>query len=132
MSQLLENFLAAVQASGTGHPIGSKETNRYWPFVKNACGCPSVYCFVRKADGAIFPPANYVLPKKGTPWGHIDNYDSALLGKSGLNPPGLRPALRRKLKREEYERQRQEALEVVVAMSEQYGQGAVAHRAVPN
>ncbi len=103
MSQLLENFLAAC-----------------------------VYCFARKADGAIFPPANYVLPKKGKPWGHIDNYDPALLGKSGLNPPALRPAVRRKLKREEYERQRQEALEIVEAMSGKDGQEAVTHRAVPN
>lgn len=132
MSQLLENFLAAVQASATGHAIGFEETNRCGRIIKNDGGCPSVYCFVRKADGAIFPPANYVLPKKGKPWGHIDNYDPALLGKCGLNPPALRPAVRRKLKREEYERQRQEALEIVEAMSEQYRQEAVAHPIVPD
>jgi hypothetical protein len=89
---------------------------------------------VRKADGAIFPPANYILPRKGKPWGHIDNYEPALLSKLGLTPSVLRPAMRRKLKcerqRQKYERQRQEALEIVEAMSAQYSQ-AMAQQAVP-
>lgn len=76
-----------------------------------------VQCFVRKGDGAVFPPANYVSPRIGKPWDHIDNYEPTLLGEVGLPPPALRPAMRRKL---EYERQRQEALEIVEAMSAQY------------
>jgi hypothetical protein len=128
MNRLLERFLVSVQASATGHTIGFEETKRYWRIIRTSAGMRIVYCFVRKADGAIFPFANYILPKKGKPWGHIDNYEPALLGELGLTPPALRPAMRRKLK---YERQRQEALEIVEAMSEQYRQAMAAQQFVP-
>ena len=128
MNKVLEQFLAAVQATALDHAIAFEETKRYWRIVKNCVGMRSVYCFVRKEDGAIFPAANYVLPRKGKPWGCIDNYEPALLAKYGLNPPALRPAMRRKLKRQEYERQRQEALEIVEAMSEQYRRAMAAHQ----
>jgi hypothetical protein len=128
MNQLLENFLVSVQASATGHTIGFEETKHYWRIIRNTAGMRIVYCFVRKADGTTFPPVNYVLPRKGKPWGYINNHEPALLGEVGLTPPALRPAMRRKLK---YERQRQEALEIVEAMSEQYRRAMAAQQAVP-
>jgi aspartyl/asparaginyl beta-hydroxylase (cupin superfamily) len=135
MYQLLERFLVSVEASATGDTIGFEETKRYWRIIRNTAGMRIVYCFVRKADGAIFPPANYILPRKGKPWGHIDNYEPVLLSKLGLTPPVLRPAMRRKLKyerqRQKYERHRQEALEIVEAMSAQYRQAMAAQQAVP-
>jgi hypothetical protein len=117
MDELLEQFLVSVQASAKGNTIGFEETKRYWRIIRNTAGMRIAYCFVRKADGAIFPPATFVLPRKGKPWGHIDSYEPALLGEVALTPPVLRPAMRRMLK---YERQRQEALEIVEAMSAQY------------
>ena len=54
MNQVLEQFLAAVQATALDHTIAFEETKRYWHIVKNCVGMRSVYCFVRKEDGPSF------------------------------------------------------------------------------